>query len=971
MQQRDPKTPQKPKKRPESSENVQQDTQTPKKSKVIFSPSTPAVPTPDSSAQLTHNAVFTHTSAVEKQLGDTILVFGEDEEDIYAKKVNYKKPIPIEKQVNTYRGVTQYLLALLRHTRENSPLKLAQLKGLVQTLHDLITLLSSDKTNPKKITKIKKIALLVRDFIKANVSPKVSDGEFKKNVEALYIRLRFNQPQQTFLTQLFAHLNTFVEDNDDSLQAHINRTTENIARVQELISFLEKNQSDFQEYFLKLLQQRLRRFDKRLQIVNQWHFHLQKEVAHHNAIFSDIDAKLFKEESALKELKEKSIRTEKELARFKKIQSKESHLLDLARERLVKKLGDLDDRDIPASETKIRIIQSDLEELQRNIDGAITLQNSIQDCTEVSPETKKALQNIQLSLAENTRQLNVVINTLFSNDEDILTPNEMQPSPHTPKCVSPVAAEALTPNTEIKAFIRTLEEFTANILDALEEERAHAPINSPVRAPEVPTFDGAFSELQQQKAILENYIRKLDESTDEYAAVQRQIKLIAQHIESGIALLQHNHRMMTTLEQQKRKAEKSPREKSPFKIITSLKRGSQTPPSEKKSEPATTPLWAKDLGDVEVDMEFASRLSPPRLKSQKRIALGEDSPFFIQLITLNESVFAIAPENPAEQSPPYPSTQIVKDEDEEADFLPHKNYVVHEVLGNGECGLTAFGITRKYAHELLCKNIQRVKYLLNAAVVEALLSENFQNYLADNNVDFDNDNQITLAYINYDVRNRQIDNGWSHPAVLQALAEIQGIGLRIWRRNERGNLVPHRTNEYDYAEHIPAGATQITDLLFVNGNHFNLLEFEENLPQPQPTYLPNRFFAASEPPQKRTRVFYLSADEAINQFGEISTRLKDGLRELLRIFTTEQRIELENVKTLFNDATASLEKLIEQVKDEGFIKVLQRYKGKIELFTKEANAYSPQEYLEKAYAHFVGPLEDKQDNRKVASPPRL
>lgn len=58
---------------------------------------------------------------------------------------------------------------------------------------------------------------------------------------------------------------------------------------------------------------------------------------------------------------------------------------------------------------------------------------------------------------------------------------------------------------------------------------------------------------------------------------------------------------------------------------------------------------------------------------------------------------------------------------------------------------------------------------------------------------------IQSAYIEYDVRHRRIDAGYSHPAVLQALAHIQHVEIHMWRLGENDVLVPHNTNEGNYA----------------------------------------------------------------------------------------------------------------------------------------------------------------------------
>ena len=72
----------------------------------------------------------------------------------------------------------------------------------------------------------------------------------------------------------------------------------------------------------------------------------------------------------------------------------------------------------------------------------------------------------------------------------------------------------------------------------------------------------------------------------------------------------------------------------------------------------------------------------------------------------------------------------------------------------------------------------------------------------------------------YDVRDKRIDSGWAHPCVLQALAHLQGIRLRLWQLNGQNELISHPHYPVLGAEALPE-----TNLLFVNNNHFDRLEF--------------------------------------------------------------------------------------------------------------------------------------------------
>jgi energy-coupling factor transporter ATP-binding protein EcfA2 len=188
----------------------------------------------------------------------------------------------------------------------------------------------------------------------------------------------------------------------------------------------------------------------------------------------------------------------------------------------------------------------------------------------------------------------------------------------------------------------------------------------------------------------------------------------------------------------------------------------------------------------------------------------------------------------------------------------NENFIRHEVIGDGNCGYTAFGITREDALKAIMQNLKQVQDLLRQAIEEQLLTETFIDYLSANKLlsanlqqafntyqktavnqknavnaadaklrNFANDLAIIQAYVNYDIRDKKIDFGWSHPCILQALAQIRGIDLYIWQM-EGGHLVPHQ----QYPRYTPKNiqSPQRTDILFINGNHFERLELS-NLPQ--------------------------------------------------------------------------------------------------------------------------------------------
>lgn len=169
-----------------------------------------------------------------------------------------------------------------------------------------------------------------------------------------------------------------------------------------------------------------------------------------------------------------------------------------------------------------------------------------------------------------------------------------------------------------------------------------------------------------------------------------------------------------------------------------------------------------------------------------------------------------------------------------------QGYIRHKVNSDGNCGYTAFGITRKDALQLLNENLRSIQNILQLVVRETLLTQAFCDYLNTNasigsGVTFEyiqenleqyaTDMRVLQGYLNYDVRDGHIDAGWAHPKVLQALAEICNIKLHMWTLGEGGLLLPHVYHGHDYAVYTPSSIGSRTDLLFVNRNHFERLSF--------------------------------------------------------------------------------------------------------------------------------------------------
>jgi len=185
----------------------------------------------------------------------------------------------------------------------------------------------------------------------------------------------------------------------------------------------------------------------------------------------------------------------------------------------------------------------------------------------------------------------------------------------------------------------------------------------------------------------------------------------------------------------------------------------------------------------------------------------------------------------------------------------------HLVTGDGDCGYTAFGITREQAFELVRSRLSEVGEVLEPVIQEQLLMQDFIDYLeqhqqantalvgafekyqraAQLGEEIDeiimqrlqrhaSDLVIINGYVNYDIRDKRIDTGWSHPCVLQVLAHLQKIEFYIWQKNSEGQLVPHEYYPHYKSPNAPPNIGR-TDLLFINGNHFERLE----LVQPENT----------------------------------------------------------------------------------------------------------------------------------------
>lgn len=196
-------------------------------------------------------------------------------------------------------------------------------------------------------------------------------------------------------------------------------------------------------------------------------------------------------------------------------------------------------------------------------------------------------------------------------------------------------------------------------------------------------------------------------------------------------------------------------------------------------------------------------------------------------------------------------------------------YTILHVTGDGNCGYTALGMSRQQALKLLIDNARDVVGLLEFPTQQALLTEEFYWHLRNQNI-IDDDvthesitgdqeirngyatwDKVQEAYIHYDVRDTRIDAGYAHPKVLQALAHIQGINLYMWQLGDNEVLIPFVLGQENYALYRPENATSRTDLLYVNGNHFERLDlssYNDQIPGENIYPLDSSWSQAKAPP---------------------------------------------------------------------------------------------------------------------------
>jgi hypothetical protein len=231
------------------------------------------------------------------------------------------------------------------------------------------------------------------------------------------------------------------------------------------------------------------------------------------------------------------------------------------------------------------------------------------------------------------------------------------------------------------------------------------------------------------------------------------------------------------------------------------------------------------------------------------------------------------------------------------------SYIRHSVIGDGG-GYTAFGITRQQALELLTNNLNEIRTILQPAINELLLTEEFYKYLIDNDcissaishekitrdlTRYGDNLNVLQWFLHYDVRDKKRDGGWSHPSTLQALAHICHLGLRIWRLGGQEQLVPHRGPLYDYAKYAEGTVDQWIDLLFTDGNHFDRLEIISETEELEEKIYPlnsSQNYNFEQALTKRMNFLTLRRNDMFNNLVELTDiNTPDYQREIIAVLT--------------------------------------------------------------------------------------
>ena len=141
---------------------------------------------------------------------------------------------------------------------------------------------------------------------------------------------------------------------------------------------------------------------------------------------------------------------------------------------------------------------------------------------------------------------------------------------------------------------------------------------------------------------------------------------------------------------------------------------------------------------------------------------------------------------------------------------------------------------------------------------------------------------IISLYLNYDIKDRMVNAGWSHPSILQLIAAESNIQLQIWQVDPSNPkmLIPHEQEEY-YHRYTPSSfdqpaSSKTIHLLFTKDNHFVPLVAHKELDiSPKPLKLNNPAPVPAVTTQKKVEVVVVppvplsvsSADKAMPILG--------------------------------------------------------------------------------------------------------
>jgi hypothetical protein len=172
-----------------------------------------------------------------------------------------------------------------------------------------------------------------------------------------------------------------------------------------------------------------------------------------------------------------------------------------------------------------------------------------------------------------------------------------------------------------------------------------------------------------------------------------------------------------------------------------------------------------------------------------------------------------------------------------ATLVSPQAFRLEKIDGDGECAFTVLEISRTYAHGLLQTNVAAIAHFFHENIAAELLTDKFCTYLIkckateasviqlrEKPQSYSQHLKIVRAYLDYDVRDKNIDKGWAHPNTLRAICSIEQIELYIWISPQEGLIAPNRATYMDFFEYKPEGrVTRRVDMLYVNNNHFNRL----------------------------------------------------------------------------------------------------------------------------------------------------